>query len=83
MDYLNSLKVKGVVIGPLHINLKDDLAQTNLLAIDPKFGTTEEFQEVLQAAKKKGKDPRQGVEGAPSLCQVPNETLQHFHEAMF
>nr|XP_056708516.1 4F2 cell-surface antigen heavy chain [Euleptes europaea] len=54
MDYLNSLKVKGLVIGPLHVNLKDDLAGTNLQAIDPKFGTATEFQEVLQAAKKKG-----------------------------
>ncbi|XP_048368267.1 4F2 cell-surface antigen heavy chain [Sphaerodactylus townsendi] len=54
MDYLNSLKVKGLVIGPLHVNLKDDLAGTNLQAIDPKFGTVLEFQEVLQAAKKKG-----------------------------
>ncbi|XP_015272333.1 PREDICTED: 4F2 cell-surface antigen heavy chain [Gekko japonicus] len=54
MDYLNSLKVKGVVIGPLHVNSKDDLAGTNLQAIDQKFGTAAEFQEVLQAAKKKG-----------------------------
>ncbi|XP_054849058.1 4F2 cell-surface antigen heavy chain [Eublepharis macularius] len=53
MDYLNSLKVKGLVIGPLHVNLKDDLAGTNLQAIDAKFGTAAEFQEVLQAAKKK------------------------------
>ncbi|XP_077180446.1 amino acid transporter heavy chain SLC3A2 isoform X2 [Paroedura picta] len=54
MDYLSSLKVKGLVIGPLHVNVKDDLAGTNLEAIDPKFGTVTEFQEVLQAAKKKG-----------------------------
>ncbi|KAJ6656990.1 hypothetical protein lerEdw1_002991 [Lerista edwardsae] len=50
MDYLSSLKVKGLVIGPVHVNTGDLL---NLQEIDPKFGTLEQFLDVLAAAKKK------------------------------
>ncbi|XP_053133661.1 4F2 cell-surface antigen heavy chain isoform X2 [Hemicordylus capensis] len=53
MDYLSSLKVKGVVIGPIHVNSKDNLNLTNLKEIDSTFGTLDQFREVLQAAKKK------------------------------
>uniref|UniRef100_A0A6J0TWY0 Amino acid transporter heavy chain SLC3A2 isoform X1 n=2 Tax=Pogona vitticeps TaxID=103695 RepID=A0A6J0TWY0_9SAUR len=53
MDYISSLKVKGLVIGPLHINPKDDQNRTNLQEVDPSFGTLEDFREILQAAKKK------------------------------
>nr|XP_060614217.1 amino acid transporter heavy chain SLC3A2 isoform X2 [Anolis sagrei ordinatus] len=53
MDYLSSLKVKGLVIGPLHVNPKDDQAGTNLQEVDSSLGTLAEFRNVLQAAKKK------------------------------
>uniref|UniRef100_H9GMN8 Glycosyl hydrolase family 13 catalytic domain-containing protein n=1 Tax=Anolis carolinensis TaxID=28377 RepID=H9GMN8_ANOCA len=53
MDYLSSLKVKGLVIGPLHVNPKDDQARTNLREVDSTLGTLAEFRDVLQAAKKK------------------------------
>uniref|UniRef100_A0A8C8VES6 Solute carrier family 3 member 2 n=1 Tax=Pelusios castaneus TaxID=367368 RepID=A0A8C8VES6_9SAUR len=54
MDYLSSLKVQGLVIGPIHVNAPDNLAGTNLTAVDPQFGTSEMFTQLLNAAKKKG-----------------------------
>ncbi|XP_028566477.2 amino acid transporter heavy chain SLC3A2 isoform X2 [Podarcis muralis] len=53
MDYLSKLKVKGLVIGPLHVNPENDQAGTNLKDIDKRYGTLDEFREVLQVAKKK------------------------------
>ncbi|KAM4846734.1 amino acid transporter heavy chain SLC3A2 [Thomomys bottae] len=53
LDYLSTLKVKGLVLGPIHKNHRDDLAATNLEQIDPAFGTQEDFNSLLQSAKKK------------------------------
>ncbi|XP_050816769.1 4F2 cell-surface antigen heavy chain [Gopherus flavomarginatus] len=54
IDYLSSLKVKGLVIGPIHVNTPDKLASTDLREVDPRFGTKETFTKLLEAAKKKG-----------------------------
>ncbi|ELW52015.1 4F2 cell-surface antigen heavy chain [Tupaia chinensis] len=53
LDYLSTLKVKGLVLGPIHKNPKDDIAGTNLEEIDPTLGSTEDFDNLLQSAKKK------------------------------
>ncbi|XP_006129725.2 amino acid transporter heavy chain SLC3A2 [Pelodiscus sinensis] len=53
IDYLSSLKVKGLVIGPIHVNAPDSLIATDLQTVDPKFGTKETFTKLLEAAKKK------------------------------
>ncbi|EPY83395.1 4F2 cell-surface antigen heavy chain [Camelus ferus] len=53
LDYLSTLKVKGFVLGPIHKNQKDDLEGTNLEEIDPTFGSKEDFDSLLQSAKKK------------------------------
>uniref|UniRef100_A0A8C3X0H1 Solute carrier family 3 member 2 n=1 Tax=Catagonus wagneri TaxID=51154 RepID=A0A8C3X0H1_9CETA len=53
LDYLSTLKVKGFVLGPVHKNQKDDLAGTDLGQIDPAFGSKEDFDSLLQSAKKK------------------------------
>ncbi|KAH1167911.1 4F2 cell-surface antigen heavy chain [Mauremys mutica] len=53
IDYLSSLKVKGLVIGPIHVNTPDTLADTDLREVDPRFGTKETFTKLLEAAKKK------------------------------
>lgn len=53
IDYLSSLKVKGLVIGPIHVNIPDTLAATDLQEVDPLFGTKETFTKLLEAAKKK------------------------------
>ncbi|XP_006903166.1 PREDICTED: 4F2 cell-surface antigen heavy chain [Elephantulus edwardii] len=53
LDYLSTLKVKGVVLGPVHHNQPDDIDQTNLKLIDPTLGSNEDFEKFLQSAKKK------------------------------
>ncbi|XP_023374251.1 4F2 cell-surface antigen heavy chain [Otolemur garnettii] len=53
LDYLSTLKVKGFVLGPIHKNQKDDVAGTDLLQIDPSLGSKEDFDSLLQSAKKK------------------------------
>lgn len=53
LDYLSSLKVKGLVLGPIHKTQKDDLHGTNLEEIDPTLGSREDFESLLQSAKKK------------------------------
>ncbi|XP_008051781.2 4F2 cell-surface antigen heavy chain [Carlito syrichta] len=53
LDYLSTLKVKGFVLGPIHKNQKDDIAGTDLVQIDSTFGSKEDFDSLLQWAKKK------------------------------
>ncbi|XP_045411846.1 4F2 cell-surface antigen heavy chain isoform X2 [Lemur catta] len=53
LDYLSTLKVRGFVLGPIHKNQKDDVAETDLLQIDPSLGSKEDFDSLLQSAKKK------------------------------
>ncbi|XP_028371377.2 4F2 cell-surface antigen heavy chain-like isoform X1 [Phyllostomus discolor] len=54
LPYLSTLKVKGLVLGPIHKNQKDDIDGTNLGQIDPTFGSKEDLDTLLQSAKKKG-----------------------------
>ncbi|XP_071974560.1 amino acid transporter heavy chain SLC3A2-like [Engystomops pustulosus] len=53
LDSLSTLKVKGLMIGPLHINDKDDPSLTRLKEIEKKYGTLESFKSLLEAARKK------------------------------
>ncbi|KAF6106288.1 hypothetical protein HJG60_017563 [Phyllostomus discolor] len=54
VPYLSALKVKGLVLGPIHKNQKDDIDGTSLEQIDPTFGSKEDFDTLLQLAKKCG-----------------------------
>ncbi|XP_028916277.1 4F2 cell-surface antigen heavy chain [Ornithorhynchus anatinus] len=53
LDYLSTLKVKGLVVGPIHKNTRDHLNETYLEQIEPNFGDKEDFLNFLEAAKKK------------------------------
>ncbi|XP_005351951.1 4F2 cell-surface antigen heavy chain [Microtus ochrogaster] len=53
LEYLSTLKVKGVVLGPIHKNQKDEVNETDLKQIDPTLGSQEDFKDLLQSAKKK------------------------------
>ncbi|PIO29731.1 hypothetical protein AB205_0052490 [Aquarana catesbeiana] len=53
LDSLGTLKVKGLVIGPLHTTSADKLSDTKLKEIDRKYGTMEDFTKLLEAAHKK------------------------------
>lgn len=53
LEYLSTLKVKGLVLGPIHKNQKDEVNETDLKQIDPTLGSQEDFKDLLQSAKKK------------------------------
>ncbi|XP_077311965.1 amino acid transporter heavy chain SLC3A2 [Lithobates pipiens] len=53
LDSLGTLKVKGLVIGPMHTTSADKLSDTKLKEIDHKYGSMEDFTKLLEAAHKK------------------------------
>nr|BAE38250.1 unnamed protein product [Mus musculus] len=53
LEYLSTLKVKGLVLGPIHKNQKDEINETDLKQINPTLGSQEDFKDLLQSAKKK------------------------------
>ncbi|TNN53255.1 4F2 cell-surface antigen heavy chain [Liparis tanakae] len=54
LDEINKLKVKGLVLGPLHTVQADQLNTLDLQAIDPTQGTEKALVAVLEKAHKKG-----------------------------
>lgn len=54
MDRLSKLKVKGLVIGPLHVAPPDDAVSLRFEEISPETGNLEQFKGFIQAAHKKG-----------------------------
>lgn len=53
VDDLGALKVKGLVIGPIHATVADRLEDTHLTQIDKDFGTMDIFTQLLETARKK------------------------------
>uniref|UniRef100_UPI0037E949A2 solute carrier family 3 member 2a n=1 Tax=Semicossyphus pulcher TaxID=241346 RepID=UPI0037E949A2 len=54
LDEINQLKVKGLVLGPLHNVQKDQPSSLNLQEINPLLGTKEALIAMLEKAHKKG-----------------------------
>ncbi|KAG7464483.1 hypothetical protein MATL_G00166050 [Megalops atlanticus] len=54
MDSLSQLKVKGVVVGPLHTVQTDNPATVDLEAIAPEVGAEQDLKSLLEKAHKKG-----------------------------
>ncbi|XP_057182945.1 4F2 cell-surface antigen heavy chain-like isoform X3 [Triplophysa rosa] len=54
LDYLNQLKVKGLVLGPIHTVQADQLSSLNLTSIKSEVGTENELRSLLDQAHKKG-----------------------------
>ncbi|KAM7377448.1 hypothetical protein PAMA_013977 [Pampus argenteus] len=54
LDNINQLKVKGLVLGPLHVVQSNNPDTLNLQEIDVVQGKTEELVAVLEKAHKKG-----------------------------
>ncbi|KAK2862805.1 hypothetical protein Q5P01_002338 [Channa striata] len=54
LDDINQLKVKGLILGPLHTVQANNAPTLELTAIDPIHGTEKELKDVLQKAEKKG-----------------------------
>ncbi|XP_056605596.1 4F2 cell-surface antigen heavy chain-like isoform X1 [Triplophysa dalaica] len=53
LDYLNQLKVKGLVLGPIHTVQADQLSSLNLTAIESEVGTENELKSLVDQAHKK------------------------------
>ncbi|KAG7258414.1 hypothetical protein CRUP_009108 [Coryphaenoides rupestris] len=70
LDWLNQLKVKGLLLGPLHQVQANQFSTLDLQKIDPTMGSLEELLSLLEKAHKKGISVaaseywlRQGVDG--------------------
>ncbi|XP_058252088.1 4F2 cell-surface antigen heavy chain-like isoform X2 [Hemibagrus wyckioides] len=54
LDSLNQLKVKGLILGPIHTVQANQMSTLNLEEIDPSLGTEEDLDNLLERAHKKG-----------------------------
>lgn len=54
LDSLNQLKVKGLIVGPIHNVQADQISTLNLKEIDPVVGTEKDLDSLLERAHKKG-----------------------------
>ncbi|XP_048092910.1 solute carrier family 3 member 2a isoform X1 [Alosa alosa] len=54
LDLLNQLKVKGLILGPLHTVQVNQEPTLNLKAIDPHGGSMEQLVSLMERAHKKG-----------------------------
>ncbi|KAL4648899.1 4F2 cell-surface antigen heavy chain-like [Arapaima gigas] len=54
IDSLNQLKVKGLVVGPLHRVTQDSLPTLNFMEVNADIGSNEELKNLLDKAHKKG-----------------------------
>lgn len=55
LDNLNQLKVKGLILGPIHTVQENQQATLNFKTIDPVVGTDTDLTSLLERAHKKGK----------------------------
>ncbi|KAM4721373.1 amino acid transporter heavy chain SLC3A2 [Rhinophrynus dorsalis] len=53
LESLSSLKVKGLIIGPLHVSKVDSSEDTLLTDIAPQYGNQDQFNNLVEAARKK------------------------------
>lgn len=53
MNHLSQLKVKGLVIGPIHVAPLDNLVSLNFEEISSDAGNLEQFKGLITAAHKK------------------------------
>ncbi|XP_076022062.1 amino acid transporter heavy chain SLC3A2-like [Genypterus blacodes] len=54
LESVNNLKVKGLVLGPMHTVQANQAVTLNMQEINPTHGTQEELMNVLEKAHKKG-----------------------------
>lgn len=54
LDYLNQMKVKGLILGPIHTVQADQSNTLELTSINPEFGTESDLQSLLDRAHRKG-----------------------------
>uniref|UniRef100_A0A673M6Z3 4F2 cell-surface antigen heavy chain-like n=1 Tax=Sinocyclocheilus rhinocerous TaxID=307959 RepID=A0A673M6Z3_9TELE len=47
LDYMNQMKVKGLVLGPIHTVQADQLDKLNLVSVKPEVGTKNDLESLL------------------------------------
>lgn len=65
---LAQLKVKGVVLGPIHVAPSDDPMNVRFEEISPDVGNLEQFRGLIQAAQRNG----ERVENVAQTNQFPD-----------
>jgi len=54
LDYLSQMKVKGLVLGPIHTVQADQPSTLELTAINPEIGSISELTSLMERAHRKG-----------------------------
>lgn len=54
MDYLSQIKVKGLVLGPIHTVQAGQSSTLELTSINPEFGSESQLISLLDRAHRKG-----------------------------
>jgi len=54
LDYLSQMKVKGLVLGPIHTVRADQPDTLNLTSIKSEVGSENELESLLKQAHKRG-----------------------------
>uniref|UniRef100_A0A671PAZ0 4F2 cell-surface antigen heavy chain-like n=2 Tax=Sinocyclocheilus anshuiensis TaxID=1608454 RepID=A0A671PAZ0_9TELE len=54
LDYINQMKVKGLVLGPIHTVQADQSSTLELTSINPEFGSESQLISLLDRAHRKG-----------------------------
>uniref|UniRef100_A0A672K0R4 Solute carrier family 3 member 2a n=1 Tax=Sinocyclocheilus grahami TaxID=75366 RepID=A0A672K0R4_SINGR len=54
LDYINQMKVKGLVLGPIHTVQADESSTLELTSINPEFGSESQLISLLDRAHRKG-----------------------------
>lgn len=54
LDQLNQLKVKGLILGPLHTVQANQLPTLDLKSVNPSFGSMKDLDSLVERAHKKG-----------------------------
>lgn len=54
LDYLNQMKVKGLVLGPIHTVQADQSSTLELTSINPEFGSESDLISLMDRAHRKG-----------------------------
>ncbi len=54
LDYLTQMKVKGLILGPIHTVQADQLDALDLVSVKSAVGTENDLKSLLDQANKKG-----------------------------
>jgi len=68
INSLSQLKVRGLVVGPIHIAPPDEDMSLRFEEISPEAGNLDQFKSLLHVAHKKGEDTLGDLLGSSHFC---------------